>query len=29
MENYIADFIRFTGRMPKNNELALFVLFRK
>lgn len=29
MENYIADFIKFTGRMPKNNELALFVLFGK
>lgn len=29
MEKYIADFIKFTGRMPKNNELALFVLFRK
>ena len=29
MEKYIADFIRFTGRMPKNNELGLFVLFRK
>ncbi len=29
MEKYIAEFIRFTGRMPKNNELALFVLFGK
>lgn len=29
MENYIADFIKFTGRMPKDNELALFVLFGK
>lgn len=29
MEKYIADFIKFTGRMPKDNELALFVLFGK
>lgn len=29
MEKYIADFIQYNGRMPKNSELALFVLFRK
>lgn len=29
MEKYIADFIQYNGRMPKNNELALFVLFGK
>lgn len=29
MEKYIADFIQYNSRMPKGNELALFVLFRK
>ena len=29
MEKYIADFIKYNGRMPRGNELALFVLFGK